>query len=302
LPFGHAAAWLTLWLTIPGFYTFVFVCLLFPTGRLLSNRWKIVVYAALGSLVLMSVTFAIKPGPVNTVPSVNNPLGIDAASTMTAFIEGSGSIVVTAPAILALASLVVRLWRAQAEERQQMKWFVYAVALFPVLFLSAQVVSTIFPTEEDWPSFLMVMVGLLLIPVSIGMSILRYRLYDIDRVVNRTLVYGALTAILVAGYAAGVLVMQSVLPLPEDSEVAVAASTLAMAALFRPLRARIQALVDRRFYRARYDAAHAIDRFGARLRNETDLDSLASHLIGVVGDTVQPSHASLWIRTPGGAG
>ena len=297
LPFGHAAAWMTLWLAIPGFFAFVFVFLLFPTGRLLSNRWKTVVYAGLGSLVLMSVTFAIKPGSVNTVPSVDNPLGIDAARALTEFIEGSGSIVVVAPALLALASLVVRLRRAKAEERQQMKWFVYAVALFPLLFIAAQVVSSIFPTEEDWASFLVVMVGLLLIPVSMGMSILRYRLYDIDRVVNKTLVYGALTAVLVAGYAAGVLVMQSVLPLPEDSEIAVATSTLAMAALFRPLRAGVQETVDRRFYRARYDAAHALESFGARLRYVTDLDSVSSDLLGAVRQTVHPAHASLWLAT-----
>jgi hypothetical protein len=136
------------------------------------------------------------------------------------------------------------------------------------------------------------------LPIACGLAILKYRLYDIDRVVNKTLVYGALTAVLVAGYAVGVLVMQSVLPLPEDSEVAVATSTLAMAALFRPLRARIQALVDRRFYRARYDASHTIDSFGARLRNETDLDSLITDLINVVSGTVHPAHASLWLREP----
>jgi amino acid transporter len=178
-----------------------------------------------------------------------------------------------------------------------MKWFVYAVALFPLLFVAAQMLSSIFPTEEDWASFLVVMGGLLLIPVSMGMSILRYRLYDIDRVVNKTLVYAALTAVLVAGYAAGVLLMQSVLPLPEDSEIVIATSTLAMAALFRPLRARVQVTVDRRFYRARYDAAHAIQDFGERLRQQTNLDSLTSDLIGVTARTVQPAHASVWLRT-----
>jgi hypothetical protein len=142
--------------------------------------------------------------------------------------------------------------------------------------------------------------ALFALPVTCGLAILKYRLYDIDRVVNKTLVYGALTAILVAGYAVGVLVMQSVLPLPEDSAIAVASSTLAMAALFRPLRTRIQDLVDRRFYRARYDAAHAIDRFGASLRIETNLESLSSRLIEVVTGTVQPAHASLWLRTPEG--
>jgi hypothetical protein len=300
LPLGRAAAWMTLWLAIPGFFAFVFVFLLFPTGRLLSDRWKIVVYAGLGSLVLMCIAFAFKPGPVNTVPAIDNPLGIEAALRLTTFIEGPGTIVVLAPALFALGSLVVRLRRAGQQERQQMKWFVYAVSLFPVLFFIAQIVSSIFRTEEDWPGFLLVMVGLLLIPVSIGLSILRYRLYDIDRVINKTLVYGALTAVLVAGYAACVLLMQSVLPLPDESEVAVATSTLAMAALFRPMRARVQEIVDRRFYRARYDATHAIQDFGERLRRQTNLDSLTSDLIGVTARTVQPAHASVWLKTSEG--
>jgi hypothetical protein len=139
--------------------------------------------------------------------------------------------------------------------------------------------------------------ALVALPIACGLAILKYRLYDIDRVVNKTLVYGALTAVLVAGYAAGVLVMQSVLPLPEDSEIAVATSTLAMAALFRPLRAGVQETVDRRFYRARYDAAHALESFGARLRYVTDLDSVSSDLLGAVRQTVHPAHASLWLAT-----
>jgi hypothetical protein len=297
LPFGHAAAWVTLWLAIPGFFAFVFVFLLFPTGRLLSSRWKIVVYAGLGSLVLMSVTFAIKPGPVNTVPGVDNPLGVAGSRHMAAFIEGPGTIVVLAPALLALGSLVVRMRRAGQQERQQMKWFVYAVSLFPLLFLIAQIVSSIFRTEEDWPGFFLVMVGLLLIPVSIGMSILRYRLYDIDRIINKTLVYGTVTAVLLAGYTGVVLLLQASLPLPEDSSAAIAASTLAMAALFGPLRKRTQDFVDRRFYRARYDAVHTVDKFGARLRHETNLDSVNSELLDVVKRTVHPTHTSLWLLT-----
>jgi hypothetical protein len=177
------------------------------------------------------------------------------------------------------------------EERQQVKWFVYTVA-FVILF---------FPI-----SVLMVGnggVGVLLfplIPISAAVAILKYRLYDIDVVINRALVYGALTATLAGVYIGSVLLLQLLLSaLTDDSGLAVAASTLAVAAaLFRPARVRIQAAVDRRFYRRKYDAAHTLERFGGRLRDEVALDSLSAELRAVVADTMQPTHVSLWLRTP----
>jgi hypothetical protein len=193
----------------------------------------------------------------------------------------------------ALVSLVLRLRRAAGEERQQVKWFVFTVVTVILVF----VVST-----------LIIGVGVLfplfgLIPVSVAVAVFRYRLYDIDRLINRTLVYGLLTALLIGVYAGLVFLLGRLLdPATGDSALAVAASTLAVAALFQPARRRVQALVDRRFNRARYDAVQTVERFSARLRDEVDLDALNAELLAVVDQTMQPSSASLWLRSTGGAG
>jgi hypothetical protein len=185
--------------------------------------------------------------------------------------------------------VVLRLRRASGEERQQVKWFVYTVVTVILVF----VVST-----------LMIGVGVLfplfgLIPISVAVAVLKYRLYDIDRLINRTLVYGLLTAMLIGVYAGLVFLLGRLLdPATGDSALAVAASTLAVAALFQPARRRVQALVDRRLNRARYDAAQTVERFSARLRNEVDLDALNAELLAVVDQTIQPSSASLWLRRP----
>jgi hypothetical protein len=161
--------------------------------------------------------------------------------------------------------------------------------------------AAVIPTKEDWLGFFLVMIGLLLIPVSMGMSILRYRLYDIDRIINRTLVYGALTVLLVLVYAAGVVGLGEALRSlfgQQDNNLAVAASTLAVAALFQPARTRIQRLIDRRFYRSKYDAIQTLESFSTRLRDQIELDGLTEDLLFVVRDTMQPAHASLWLRGP----
>jgi asparagine N-glycosylation enzyme membrane subunit Stt3 len=189
----------------------------------------------------------------------------------------------------ALVSVVLRLRRASGEERQQVKWFVYTVVTVILVFVA---------------STLMIGAGLLfplfgLIPVSVAVAVFKYRLYDIDRLINRTLVYGLLTAMLLGVYAGLVFLLGRLLdPATGDSALAVAASTLAVAALFQPARRRVQALVDRRFNRARYDAAQTVERFSARLRNEVDLDALNAELLAVVDQTMQPSSASLWLRRP----
>jgi hypothetical protein len=191
---------------------------------------------------------------------------------------------------------VVRFRRSAGEERQQLKWFTYAAAFIPIWF----VVNS--PIERASPNLFALMDAIVIagVPVAAGIAILRYRLYDIDLIINRTLVYGSLTATLALVYLCGVVLLQYVLRTltgeQAESQLAIVASTLIIAALFNPLRRRIQAFIDRRFYRKRYDAARTLEAFGTTLREETDLDRLGEDLVSVVNETVQPAHASLWLR------
>jgi hypothetical protein len=212
--------------------------------------------------------------------------------------------------LLAAVSLVVRFRRSRGTERLQLKWFAY-VGVLAVAGLVVAMVAVLFgtqPGEEggDTPVDIAGAVGWFVglgtivigIPVATGIAILRHRLYDIDVVINRTLVYGALTATLLVSYLGLVLLLQVALsPLTEDNGLAIAGSTLGVAALFRPARTRIQAGVDRRFFRSKYDAARTLEGFGARLRDQVELDSLSAELRGVVAETMQPSHLSLWLRS-----
>jgi len=196
--------------------------------------------------------------------------------------------------IFAAASLVVRFRRSGGEERQQLKWFTYAAAFIPVWFLLNS------PIERAFPNLFAVADALVIagVPIAAGIAILKYCLYDIDVIINRTIVYGALTAVLAALYFGGVVVLQNTLRALSggETQLAVVASTLAVAALFSPLRQRVQAFVDRRFYRQKYDAAKTLGAFSVRLGDETDLDRLGDELVSVVSETVQPEHASLWLR------
>ncbi|HEU4494768.1 MAG TPA: hypothetical protein VFR69_11275, partial [Rubrobacteraceae bacterium] len=190
----------------------------------------------------------------------------------------------------------VRLLRSTGVERQQIKWFTYAAAFIPVWFLLNS------PIERAFPNFFGLMDSLVIaaVPVAAGVAILRYRLYDIDRIINRTLVYGALTATLVGLYLGGVVVLQYALRwlTGGESQIAIVASTLAIAALFGPLRRRIQGLIDSRFYRGKYDAAKTLEAFSTTLREETDLATLSNDLLDVVRGTVHPEHSSLWLQPP----
>jgi len=200
---------------------------------------------------------------------------------------------------VAVISLILRLRRARELERQQIKWFVYAT----VLLISGGILT--YPVSEavgsvwlKWISFVPFIVGVMSIPISMGIAILRYRLYEIDLLINRTLVYGLLTATLVAIYFGGIVLLQGlfVALTGEQSTLAVVASTLLIAALFTPFRRRIQSFIDRRFYRRKYDARKTLEAFSAKLRNETNLEALSGDLVGVVRETMQPAHVSLWLR------
>jgi hypothetical protein len=297
LPGGLAALWLSSWLPIVGLAVLpVFLLFLFPTGRPASPAWGVVVRIATVTVGIGFVGQMFQPGPIEPF-RFDNPLGVGGSTGgILTFIATAFSTSAIIFFVLGAVSIVQRARRARGEERLQIKWFTYTASVMGFMFAASFAFSAAgFHGLADI-GFLIGTGALVALPIACGLAILKYRLYDIDRLVNKTLVYIALTAILLGGYAAGVLLIQSVLPIPDDSEAAVALSTLAMAALFRPLRARIQDLVDRRFYRSRYDAAHAIESFGSRLRHETDLDSLTADLIGVVTRTVQPTEVSLWLR------
>jgi hypothetical protein len=282
--------------------------LLFPTGSPPSARWRPFGWFVVGVFVLQAADDVFRPRQLASDPGYGtNPLGLSGPI-------GDLFVLLTAPlplgfiiAVLGcLASVVVRFRRARGVERQQMKWFVYAVA-FGTLSLLLNVAGNVMGMVGPGGSgvnlaianvgSLLLAISFVLMPISVGVAILRYRLYDIDVLINRTLVYGPLSAALAATYFAVVVVLGAALrPLTDGSEVAVALSTLLVLALFAPLRRRIQGAVDRRFFRSRYDAAHTLDAFGERLRDEVDLDSVRADLLDVVRDTVRPAHASVWLR------
>jgi hypothetical protein len=276
----------------------VFLLLLFPTGRPPSRRWRILLYTGTTGMVLMTLGAAFRPGRFEDV-NVTNPLGVRGALPFLEVTESVGAILLIASVAGAVISLIVRFRRSKSVERLQLKWLtltgpVVVAAILVSVALSSGDASE---SEVNLSQFIQTQ-SLSLIPIAAGIAVLRYRLYDVDRVINKTIVYAAVTVVLVVGYVGGVLLARSILPLSNDSPAVVAISTLAVAALFRPLRLRVQMLVDARFYRARYDAAQAIDSFGDRLRTETDIDSLTSDLLDVVTHTVQPASASLWLRPP----
>ncbi len=265
-----------------------FLLLLFPNGRLPSARWRPVAWVAAVGLAAAMPGLAFSAGKLEGY-DVENPLGIPGASA----VGGFGMLLLFAAVIASIASLFVRWRHARTRERQQLKWLIYAGGIVGLGVLSIPVLNAVGNPSDDLTNSI-VSVTLAAIPVAIGIAILRHGLYEIDVVINRTLVYLGLTATLAGAYLGSVLLLQLVLS--PSSDLAIAGSTLAVAALFRPLRHRIQALVDRRFYRRRYNAARTLERFGGRLRDEIDLDSLAGELSAVVADTMQPAHVSLWVR------
>jgi hypothetical protein len=287
--------WLSNWTWVPAMFPmFTLVPLLFPTGSPPTPRWRLVgwVATATGTMLLLALAFA--PGPFDEYPWVDNPLGIEGLPSE--LLGGIGLPILLAASLASIASLVVRFRRSRGVERQQLKWVTAAAALLIVVWvLNLAVAGSV---DDDW-AWASLIAAMLAVAGAMAIAMLRYRLYDIDVVINRALVYGALTVALGAAYLATVLLLQLALePLTTDSQLAVAGSTLAVAALFRPARRRIQGTVDRRFYRNRFDAQRTLEAFSSTLRDQVELDSLSGQLRQVVRDTMQPAHLSLWLRQP----
>ena len=290
---AEIALWVEGWVWIPALVAlFSMVPLLFPTGAPPSRRWRVVVWAAATTGTVTLVSTAFKPGAIENAAWVDNPLAVHGLG-LRAIAEVT-FVLWLVSALAAVVSLVVRFRRSQGVERQQLKWVKAAgcllLASFPVSALLDSLASEVV-------GFVGLLFGLLSLALAVSVALLRYRLYDLDVVLNRALVYAALTATLAAGYVGSVLVLQLVLS--PGSDLAIAASTLGVAALFRPARSRIQELVDRRFYRRRYDAQRTLERFGGHVREQVDLDALAGELRDVISETLQPVHVSLWIRGTG---
>jgi hypothetical protein len=303
LPAGEAAAWIRSWMWIVTGGLGVFLVLLFPNGRLPSIRWRYVAWLNVFVIVLGSIAVALSPGPVDALaPEIRNPLGIDSlrialGQAVVDLVEGMQIVV----ALSAAVSPFVRLRHAGFEERQQIKWFAYAAT---ILIVGALLSSRVPEVWEVWwvsrVGFALYIAGIVGLPVAVGIAILHHHLYDINLIINRTLVYGSLTASLVLVYLGGVAATEAAFRAltgqVKQPQLAIVVSTLVIAALFNPLRRRIQAFIDRRFYRKKYDAAKTLEAFSAKLRDETDLDALSGDLIGVVRETMQPAHVSLWLR------
>jgi hypothetical protein len=284
LPGVDLASWLATWTNLPGIaITITFVFLLFPDGRLPSPRWRPVAWLTAAATVVPAAVLAARAwparGPELAVETFAHP-AIGEAFTI-------GFQLALALSLVALAALVVRFRRSRGAERQQIKWFAYGAMIGIPLGLPAEV--------PFWgPILELVQPPLMFAGLGIGMF--RHRLYDVDRLLNRTLVYGLLTACLGAGYAAGVLVLGRLVSGGRSGSLVVAGTTLAVAAAFQPLRRAIQRTVDRRFNRRHYDAAATVEAFAVRLRQQVDADALNAELLAVVDQTVQPTRASLWLR------
>jgi hypothetical protein len=280
------------------------VLLLFPSGKLPAPHWR----RALWALIAAGMAGVLSYGLLlerfdDPYASFRNPIAIHGANGPGDALSALAWLVCLVGVVAAAVALVMRFRVARGEERLQLQWVVFAGAMlagvfgvvFPTFFFSV-------PDSVDSVRGSALTVASAGIPVAAGIAILRYRLYDIDVVINRTLVYGSLTATLAAVYLGSVLLLQLALgPVTSGSSLAVAVSTLAVAALFRPARARIQGVVDRRFYRSKYDAARTLEGFGLRLREQVDLDALGGELRSVVAETMQPAHVSLWLRREPGA-
>jgi hypothetical protein len=281
-----------------------YLILLFPDGRLPSAGWRPLAWLSGTVLVLVSIANALAPGPLPDLGGVRNPFGLEGYPWMSGARDAL-NLLLSVCMLASVSSLVIRYRRSGGEVRQQIKWIAFAASVVALGVSGAVVLGTFAAGTAGGTHPLLI--GLLEdaitlsfagVPIAVGFAVLKYRLYNIDVIINRTLVYGSLTATLVALYFGGIVVLQRffVLLTGKQSTLAVVASTLLIAALFTPLRRRIQSYIDRRFYRRKYDARKTLEAFSAKLRDETDLEALSDDLVAIVRETMQPAHVSLWLR------
>lgn len=300
LPFTPLMAWPVYWIWFPGLICLlVFLPLYFPSGRLVAPRWRIVVWLALLVTIVVSGLAAVTPGDVE-IPAYPNPLGIEQTIGINLRDERIALVAVLlwlGLGTMAAASLVIRYRQARGAERQQIKWFTYAMALLIAFMIIHQLfLQTRLPEPLSTILLTLPLQGIWL---AVAVAVLRYRLYDIDLIIRRTLVYSLLTGLLALFYFGSVILLQSLFTAitGEQSSIAIVLSTLAIAALFNPLRHRLQSIIDRRFYRQKYDAAQTLTTFAVTARNEVELDQLTAELLRVVQKTMQPKHSTLWLKT-----
>jgi hypothetical protein len=308
VPFPLVMAGLNNWLWVPAVGLFgTYLLLLFPDGRLPSGRWRLLAWLSGAVIVLASMGVMLAPGPLQGLGGVRNPFGVEGVP----WVEDAGTAVLLMLPLCMLASassLMMRYRRSGGEVREQIKWIAFAASVVVIVYLLVVVTSFVVPSvtwfaaaSPLWLNILeyAALVSLTAVPIAVGFAVSKYRLYDIDVVINRTLVYGSLTALLALVYLGGVTAAQAIFSTltgqQEQPQLAIVISTLIIAALFNPLRRRIQSFIDRRFYRGKYDAAKTLEAFSAKLRDETDLDALSTDLVGVIKETMQPAHVSLWL-------
>jgi hypothetical protein len=307
LPQSVFVLWLYEWFWGAAIAPISLVFLLFPTGRLLTPRWTPVAWIAVVAPAVSAAGFALRPGLLQDSASEYgvrfvNPVGIPVLREAIDEVLVVGAVASLAAALASVVALVLRFRRARGEERQQIKWLAYVGATAAIFLIATFTIEPLGGSTALGDLGFMLLFSTLAfgIPAAIGFAMLRYRLYDIDRIINRTLVYVILTALLIgiyAGAAVGLGTLVRSLTGQENNAFVIASSTLSVAALFGPVRRRVQGFIDRRFYRKKYDAARTLEAFSARLREEVDLDSLTGELVGVVRSTMQPVHVSLWLRS-----
>lgn len=295
LPGGLQVAWLLEWYWVSIIFLIALILLLFPSGRLPTPAWRRYIWGTVAAMALFAGVMAVTPGPMDSsFGGLDNPYGLEALRPIDELVFAASAMVMLVAFGPPVASLFRRFRQAKGIERQQYKWFVYAA----FLNLVASIISG--PTNQLWLQMVFI-VAILLLPIALAFAVMRYRLFDIDIIIRRTLQYGLLSGMIVLLYYGGVILLQAGLGVftgVGESPIVTVITTLFIAALFNPLRLRVQDFVDRRFYRSRYDAEKALERFAAAARDEVDMDRFAVELLGTVEETMQPESSSLWLREP----